>query len=193
MFARLLSWLDRLRSPLRGGESPWDRVAIDVPTIAFGPGSTREFGDYLEGDSLVSASSIDDIVQWLLTCEYVTDAVQFNERDLWQHPRSFEERRRGDCEDFALWAWRKLAEIGVEAELIVGRVLCADDADGKRRHAWVVYRFDGTLFLFEPAARTRERMIQRLDDAMDGYMPHFAVNHRLATCAFMGCLIDGRP
>src|SRR5262249_40070867 len=110
-------------------------------------------------------------------------------RDLWQHPHSFEERRRGDCEDFALWAWRKLAEIGVEAEFVVGRVLCAD-SETARHHAWVVYRLNGTEFLFEPAARSREQMILLLSDAMDDYVPHFAVNHRLATCAFMGCILD---
>jgi Bacterial transglutaminase-like cysteine proteinase BTLCP len=189
MLARLLGWLDRLRTPRRGGDSPWERVTMEVPTRAFGPGSTREFRHYLEGESLVSTESIDDIVEWLLTCEYVTDVVQFNERDLWQHPRSFEERRRGDCEDFALWAWRKLREIGVDAEFVVGRVVCSREDEDERRHAWVVYRVNGTAFLFEPAARSRERMIQLLDEAMHRYMPHFAVNHQLTTCAFLGCLL----
>jgi hypothetical protein len=190
MLTRMLSWLDRFRAPLTGGESPWHRVAIDVPSTAFGPGSTCEFKHYLEGESIVPASSIEDIIAWLLTCEYVADAEQFNERDLWQHPRSFEDRRRGDCEDFALWAWRKLAEIGVSAELVVGRALCGEDGGKARRHAWVVYRVDGTAFLFEPAARSRERMIQPLDAAMDDYVPHFAVDHRSVTCAFMGCILD---
>jgi predicted transglutaminase-like cysteine proteinase len=41
---------------------------------------------------------------------------RFNRSHEREHPGAFERRRRGDCEDFALWAWRKLAEVGVDAE-----------------------------------------------------------------------------
>src|SRR4029453_2399992 len=88
------------------------------------------------------------------------------------------------------WAWRKLREIGVDAEFVVGRVVCGREEESERRHAWVVYRVNGTAFLFEPAARSRERMIQLLGEEMRGYMPHFPFNHQLTTCAFMGCLLD---
>ena len=74
----------------------------------------------------VPVQSIDDIVAWLQSCEYVTDLDLFHERDFWQHPGTFERLRRGDCEDFALWAWRKLAEVGIDAEFCVGRVICDD-------------------------------------------------------------------
>jgi hypothetical protein len=33
-------------------------------------------------------------------------------------------------------------------------------------------------------------MIRRLDDAMGQYVPHFAVNHRFETNAFVGCADD---
>src|SRR5690348_3236184 len=46
-------------------------------------------------------------------CEYVRDPV--HERDFWQHPKTFEQLRKGDCEDHALWAWRKLTELGISA------------------------------------------------------------------------------
>jgi len=46
---------------------------------------------------------------------------------------------------------------------------------------------DGTSFLFEPAARIPSSMIRLLVDAMDEYVPHFAVNHRFETSAFVGC------
>jgi hypothetical protein len=59
-----------------------------------------------------------------------------------------------------------------------------------RQHAWVIYRVDGTAFLFEPAARTPARMIRPLADAMGEYVPHFAVNHRFDTNAFVGCVFD---
>jgi hypothetical protein len=165
---------------------------MPVPASAFGPGSQQPWAEYFKGESGVRVASIDDIVAWLQTCEYVTDLELFQKRDFWQHPGIFEKLRRGDCEDFALWAWRKLAEIGVDAELCVGRVICGDRPDVHRQHAWVVYRVEGIAFLFEPAARTPSSMIRPLEDAMGEYVPHFAVNHRFDTNAFVGCAADAR-
>jgi hypothetical protein len=189
---RLLSPFTRLAARLISRESPWERVTMRVPASAFGPGSQQPFADYFEGESSVAVGCIDDIVAWLQTCEYVTDLELFRERDVWQHPGIFERRRRGDCEDFALWAWRKLAEVGIDAEFCVGRVICDDRPEIDRQHAWVVYSVNGTPFLFEPAARTSSRMIRPLADAMGEYVPHFAVNHRFETTAFVGCASDSR-
>jgi hypothetical protein len=162
-----------------------------VPPRAFGSGSNQPFAQYFEGESSVRVGSLDDIVAWLQTCEYVTDDELFHERDVWQHPGAFEKRRRGDCEDFALWAWRKLADVGIDADFCVGRVIC--DEGPERQHAWVVFRADETTFLFEPAARIRSKMIRPLSEAMGRYVPHFAVNHRFDTTAFAGCASDARP
>ena len=190
LLARCLSWVLRWAGRFGALESPWQRVPMRVPATAFGPGSRRQFADYFAGESGVHVESIDDIIEWLHGCEYVTDIDQFNERDLWQHPGAFERVRRGDCEDFALWAWRKLAEIGIEAEFCVGSVCCGGEPAIVRQHAWVVYRVNRTDFLFEPAARTRERMIRPLAEAQDEYVPHFAVDRRLSTSAFVGCILD---
>ena len=143
---------------------------------------------YFEGESCVSVASIEEIVAWLLGCEYVSDADFFDRGDFWQHPSVFEQWRRGDCEDFALWAWRKLAEIGIDAEFYVGRVRCGHQVD--RQHAWVVYRHDRAEFLFEPAARSPQQMIRLLAEAKADYVPHFAVNRRFDTSAFAGCMAD---
>ena len=156
---RLLAGLVRLTGR---SQSPWKRLSLPVPIGAFGPGSRREFAHYFEGESRVRVESIDEIVEWLLTCQYMTDAIQFKQRDLWQHPVTFEQLRCGDCEDFALWAWRKLADIGIDAEFYVGRVVVDDEPGVDRQHAWVVFRVDGVPFLFEPAAR------QTSDDSTAG-------------------------
>jgi hypothetical protein len=163
---------------------------MDVPPAAFGPGSRWQFPHYFEGESGVRVASVDDIVEWLGTCEYVSDPDQFHERDVWQEPCAFERRRRGDCEDFALWAWRKLAEIDVDAEFYVGRVICGDEPAVARQHAWVVYGADSDEMLFEPAARERQRMIRPLSAVKDAYLPHFAVDRRFVTTAFVGCLLS---
>lgn len=161
-----------------------------IPATAFGSGSRQQFAQYFDGETSVPVESIDDIVEWLLRCEYTTDMALFHERDHWQHPSAFEQVRRGDCEDFALWAWRKLAEIGIDAEFYVGRVLCGGEPEVDRQHAWVVYRVNGADFLFEPAARSRAQMIRSLADVMDDYVPHFAVDRRFRTSAFVGCVLD---
>src|SRR5689334_5970051 len=85
--------LGRVAARLVGRESAWDSVTIPVPAAAFGPGSRRPFADYFIGDSSVVVRSIDDIVAWLQTCEYATDADLFHEPDVWQHPVTFERRR----------------------------------------------------------------------------------------------------
>jgi hypothetical protein len=169
-------------------DSPWRRVPMDVPASAFGPGSRWNFSHYFEGTSGVAARSIDDIVTWLRACEYVSDADQFHEADYWQQPCDFERRQRGDCEDFALWAWRKLIEIGIEAEFFVGRIVCASQPATTRQHAWVVYRNGQEAFLFEPAERDLQRMIQPWSAVKEDYVPHFAVDWRLVTSAFVGCI-----
>jgi hypothetical protein len=171
-------------------DSAWERVPMAVPPNAFGPGSRSEFPRYFEGESRVPVESIDDIVEWLGTCEYVSDTEQFHEGDVWQEPCAFERRQRGDCEDFALWAWRKLAEIGVDAEFYVGRVNCGGDPQAARQHAWIVYRSEHEELLFEPAARDRQRMIQPLSAVKDAYVPHFAIDRRFVTSAFVGCLLS---
>ena len=191
-FSQLISPLMRLAGRLAGRDSAWEPVLMPVPAKAFGPGSERPFATYFDGESSVGVASVEDIVAWLQTCEYVSDVELFQKRDVWQHPRVFETMRRGDCEDFALWAWRKLGELGIDADFCVGRVVSRQHPDVDHQHAWVVYRIDGTTFLFEPAARTPSYMIRPLEEAMDDYVPHFAVNHRFETNAFVGCADDSR-
>ncbi len=190
LLRRLLSPLLDFTGQSGGPDSAWERLTISVPAKAFGPGSVQPFAEYFQGQSSVRVASIDDIVAWLQTCEYAADIERFHERDHWQHPGTFEQTRQGDCEDFALWTWRKLAEVGIDAEFYVGRLICEGRPEIGRQHAWVVYHVGGTGYLFEPAARTRSEMICPLDDAMGRYVPHFAVNHRFETSAFAGCAQD---
>ena len=74
---------------------------MPVPPGAFGPGSERPFAQYFEGESSVRVASIEEIVAWLQTCEYVSDVELFRKRDVWQHPSAFEQpqarRLRGLC------------------------------------------------------------------------------------------------
>ena len=42
----------------------------------------------------------------------------------------------------------------------------------------------------EPAAPDSQQMIRPLAEVRHSYVPHFAVDHRLDTCAFAGCVLD---
>ena len=160
---------------------PWTRVSRGVPLSLYGQGSQRDFGWYLEGESSVRVANVEDIQEWLLACEYVSDPELFNETDFWQHPRTFEHLRRGDCEDHALWAWRKLVELGVDAELVSGQ------HDGGA-HVWVLFRHNEEPHVFETVAKTREQMLQPVSSVRDIYRPEVSVNSKRQRFAYHGYL-----
>ena len=164
---------------------PWTRVARGVPLTLYGAGSQRDFGWYLEGESSVRIGSIAEIQDWLLACEYVDDRELFNEQDFWQHPRTFEHLRRGDCEDHALWAWRKLVELGVDAELVSGRQLSDEDRTG---HVWVMFTHGGETLLFETVAKRRELMLRPVSAVRELYRPEVSVDGKRQRFAYHGYL-----
>jgi hypothetical protein len=157
-----------------------------MPLHVFGRGSYKPFRWYFEGESQVRVTSIDEICKWLLECEYVHDPVLFNESDFWQHPRTFEQIRRGDCEDHAIWAWRKLVELGLEAELVCGEWKPPGDTAGG--HAWVRFRQNGEEFIFEAVSASRDGMVRPFADAKSEYVPHAGVDHTFQHYSYFGFL-----
>lgn len=145
---------------------------------------------YFEGESIVQVTCVDDVCDWLLQCEYVRDPDLFNEADFWQHPRTFERLRQGDCEDYALWAWRKLVELGVEAELVSGTWHHPDGVSGG--HVWIRYRHNGREFILEAVSRRREAMVRAFEDAKAEYIPHAGVDHAFQRHAYSGYLGDAK-
>ena len=105
---------------------PWERLNYRVPAKRYGPGSIHDFAWYFEGASGVATSSVEDIQEWLLGCEYVSDPDLFRVADYWQHPRTFEQIRRGDCEDHAIWAWRKLIELAPRPNRVILAIAAPD-------------------------------------------------------------------
>ena len=147
----------------------------------FAMGSDKPFHWYFTGRSQVPVNTIEDICHWLRQCEYVQDKVQFGKKDHWQHPTDeLEQNRKGDCEDFALWAWRKLAELNISAELVVGK----HPANGPEStpHAWVVYRSGREQFLLEPTAKTIPMIIPL--QATNNYRPRYGVDHHYKTYSY---------
>ncbi|HEU4996892.1 MAG TPA: hypothetical protein VFT29_18875 [Gemmatimonadaceae bacterium] len=169
-----------------GVGDPWDRFPRRFPVRVFGTGSKREFRWYFEGHSSVDAQSLDDVCDWLLDCEYVSDPDLFHEPDFWQHPRTFERLKKGDCEDHALWAWRKLVELGFQAELMSGSWTQAPGEFGG--HVWVRFRQENRDFVLEAVANSRERMVRPLEEVREEYEPHVGVDNEFNSYGYFGYL-----
>lgn len=167
-------------------DDPWERLPYAAKPHAFGAGSVHPFSWYFEGESAVDVKCIDDVCAWLMECTYIRDPDLFNESDFWQHPRTFERLRQGDCEDHAIWAWRKLVELGIDAELVSGTWQPPNTSGGG--HVWVRFRKDGQEFIFESVERTPERIVRAFDEAKSEYVPHAGVDRELRQHMYVGYL-----
>ena len=168
-------------------EDVWKKTKHDLPKEAFGLANLHDWEWYLEGRSTVEVKSAKDIVDWLRGCKYVGDRVLFNEPDFWQHPVTFENLRKGDCEDHALWAWRKLKELGIPAEFVCGRCGPAS-AKGNHAHAWVHVELSGQPYLMETVANSMRQMTFPLEEVKTRYCPALSVDTDLNTYRYGGFL-----
>lgn len=173
---------DDLAGLLPGAWNPWTAIPAPVPYAMFGRGSRRPFSWYLQGETRVAVSNVGDIERWLLGCEYVDDRVLFGKEDHWMHPGEFEVLRMGDCDDHALWAWRKMVDLGLEAWLLAGR--WSEDPDDA--HIWVNVHLDGREHVFESTSKVLGEALHPLDRVKAKYRPFFAVDGRLRTRAYAG-------
>ncbi|VAW38113.1 hypothetical protein MNBD_CHLOROFLEXI01-975 [hydrothermal vent metagenome] len=161
--------------------SSFEKLSETVHHTQFGAGSRRPFSHYLDGESDVTVRSIDEICSWLKQCKYVRDTELFDQRDFWQHPSQFEELQKGDCEDHALWAWRKLIELNIPAELVVGRANWSESESGA--HAWVTYEENGRSYILE--ATHKRQLIYPQETVQKQYHPWFSVDKNMQTYKFL--------
>ena len=163
----------------------FEKEPAEVHHTKFGAGSRRPFSHYLEGESRVKVQSVDEICRWLQQCEYMRDPDLFNQRDFWQHPEQFEELQKGDCEDHALWAWRKLKELNIPAEFVVGRTYWPDNGNGARQgaHAWVSFQENGRRYILETTHK--QQLIYPHDAVQERYHPWFSVDQGMKTYRYL--------
>ncbi len=173
-------------------KNPWERFVSPVPLGRYGLGARRDFAWYFEGQSIVEVETIEDVKDWLLDCAYATDPDLFQEPDFWQHPCTFEQLRKGDCEDFSLWAWRKLVRLGYDAEFVAGRCIQPGCSETDHGHTWVVFEQDDDLFVFDPIIRARTHMIRPLDAVRNEYIPEVSVDGRFTRYAYAGYYLKQR-
>lgn len=117
----------------------------------------RPMGSFISQPLKVVCRDLDEIRAFLSTCRYVSDWEQFGVKDHWMPPEEFEQIRRGDCDDFAIWTWRQLLGLGYSARLVVGS---AGRYGGG--HAWVSFRVVDRVFIVEALA-ARRPTFPRLD------------------------------
>ncbi len=167
--------------------SPWPRKERFVAKSEFGKGLTKDFRWFFEGPSAVAAKDEQDILRFLSNCKYLSDEALFMEADFWQHPITFEHMRKGDCEDHALWAWRKFIEIGYEAEFVSGMWRITENAKVREEgHAWVLFRKKGNTHwkVLEATEKNRKKMVLEIKEAMEIYRPRYSVDGNFKTYAF---------
>ena len=109
--------------------------------------SVRTFAELaLAVPSSISVQSERDLFGFLRECRYASDSELFGKKDYWQAPDEFERTRAGDCEDHALWAWRKSVDLGQDARFTLGEM------SGKL-HAWVTVFDRGAPYILETTAK----------------------------------------
>jgi hypothetical protein len=112
--------------------------------------------------------SLEDLRTFLRKCRYVSDEEQFGRANFWMPPEKFERSRKGDCEDFALYAWRQLLSLGYAARFVGGKH--SRNGEG---HAWVTFQKNGKIYLLEPQLRSLGLRMPRLSTL--AYEPYFSV------------------
>ncbi len=167
----------------------WASVSIPVPYPMFGRGSRRPFSWYFDGLSQVTVQHVSDIERWLVGCEYVPDRTLFGKEDHWQHPGEFEVIRMGDCDDHALWAWRKFVDLEIPTSLVAGRWR-EEPAD---LHLWLLVTIGGRDHIFESTSKFMGRGMKPLREVRDDYRPFFSVDGRFRTRAYAGGLQELIP
>jgi Bacterial transglutaminase-like cysteine proteinase BTLCP len=130
--------------------------------------STFPIGRYLSQPLTVECKNLEDLRTFLRKCRYVSDREQFGQPDYWMPPEEFERTRKGDCEDFALYAWRQLLSLGYSARFVGGT--SGRYGDG---HAWVTFDKDGKTFLLEALACSMGSRLPRLSTLR--YKPDISV------------------
>jgi hypothetical protein len=131
--------------------------------------SSFPIGRYISQPLGVECKNLEDLRGFLRKCRYVSDEEQFGLADFWMPPEEFERSRKGDCEDFALYAWRQPLSLGYSARFVGGK-------HGRygEGHAWVTFEKDGKTFLLEPQARSFGPRLPRLSTL--AYKPDVSVD-----------------
>jgi hypothetical protein len=125
-------------------------------------------GAYVSQPLPTKCKDLEEVRRFLIMCRYVSDQAQFGQRDYWMPPQEFEQRKKGDCDDFALWTWRQLLAMGYDARFVVG-----ESGRYGSGHAWVTYTENRRTYLVEALAAWATPKLPRLSTVR--YQPGISV------------------
>lgn len=129
-------------SALPGGKANWQGKKHRKANL----GNTHPWNRYFYKPLSTNPKTLKDIEKFLKKCKYLSDRKTRSHEDFWEPPDIFEKRRKGDCEDHAIWAWRQLYDMGFKARLVLGTL----ESHG---HAWVHIFVNGRSYLLEPTQK----------------------------------------
>jgi hypothetical protein len=129
---------------------------------------TFPMGLFIRSELNNRCQSITEIRDFLRECRYVSDEEQFGCEDYWMPPDEFEKKKKGDCEDFALWTWRQLMDLGYSCRFVVG--YAGKYGEG---HAWLTAEKDNKRYIIEPLASGTAKKLPRLSFVR--YRPEISV------------------
>lgn len=109
-------------------------------------GNTFSWERFFKKPLVTSPGNLAEIDSFLKGCRYMSDQETRGCEDFWEPPDIFEERRTGDCEDHAIWAWRQLHTLGYKSRLVIG--------DCRGGHAWVHVFVNDRVYLLETTHKT---------------------------------------
>ncbi len=128
----------------------------------------------LTARSAVEINFLEDMAVFLTSCQYVPDPELHGSADRWQTAEQFEALKKGDCEEFSLWSWKKLLVLGYDARLTLGRFKGGG-------HVWVTLFIEGAAHIYEGtqglgySVEPTTTSVQRAQD----YEPHCSIDARL--------------
>jgi len=113
-------------------------LALILAVILICPAGYSQMQALLLNPSLVKIHSPEDLSKYMRkNFKFVEDDKNFGKTDYWQSPQEMLDLKKGDCEDFALFADAALKELGFESYVI--------SIYGKNRfaHTVTVFKQDG--------------------------------------------------
>lgn len=170
----------KLLNSYGGDKDNWKYSDVKFSLNTLGYKCRKDISWYFSGKSEVEIKDIQELCNWLIETEHEPEI----NAGIWKHPSEFEKSKKGNCVDSSLWAWRKLTELGLNSEFIVGE----RNLDGTpKQHAWVVYEgSDKNRMLIETVSKDIERMLYSVNNVDKLYIPWASVDNNFQNRLYGG-------
>jgi hypothetical protein len=142
----------------------------------------RFYRAFLSAPTTVSVHDVDGVLNWLLSCKLLPKAPPPDARE-WL--LEFERTRKGTAAEHAWWAWKQLARLETNAELVIGRKL---EGGQTTKHWWIILEEGGCLHLLEPSTKERRGMLRPLAPMQESYQPLTGIFTSLKARRYKGYL-----